>query len=63
MTAYIFPVLITCQSYKFEKKKKAVSKDAWMTCDFTSFSTAFQSYQDDERLMMKGCVQLNPVYS
>ena len=28
-----------------------------MTCDFTSFSTVFQSYQDDERLIMKGCVQ------
>ena len=24
-----------------------------MTCDFTYFSTVFQSYQDDERLMMK----------
>ena len=24
-----------------------------MTCDFTSFSTVFQSYQDDERLIMK----------
>ena len=33
-----------------------------MTCDFTSFSTAFQSYQDDERLIMKGCVQWNSVY-
>ena len=21
--------------------------DGWMTCDFTSFSTVFQSYQDD----------------
>ena len=25
-----------------------------MTWDFTSFSTLFQSYQDDERLVMKG---------
>ena len=33
-----------------------------MTCDFTSFSTVFRSYQDDERLIMKGCVQWNPVY-
>ena len=24
-----------------------------MTCEFTSFSTVFQSYQDDERLIMK----------
>ena len=33
--------------------------DGWR--DFTSFSTVFQSYQDDERLIMKGCVQWNPV--
>ena len=26
-----------------------------MTCDFTYFSTVFQSYQDDERLIVKGC--------
>ena len=31
-----------------------------MTCDFTSFSTVFQSYQDDGRIIMKGCVQCNP---
>ena len=30
-----------------------------MTCDLTSFSTVFQSYRDDERLIMKRCVQLN----
>ena len=30
--------------------------------DVTSFSTVFQSYQDDERLIMKGCVIWNPVY-
>ena len=24
-----------------------------MTCGFTSFSTVFQSYQDDSRLIMK----------
>ena len=24
--------------------------------------TVFQLYQDDERLIMKGCVQWNPVY-
>ena len=33
----------------------------WMSCDFTSFSTVFQSYQDDWRLIMKGCVQWNSV--
>ena len=33
----------------------------WMTCDFTSFSTDFQLYQDDGRLK-DGCVQWNSVY-
>ena len=28
-----------------------------MTCEFMSFLTVFQSYQDDERLVQKGCVQ------
>ena len=27
-----------------------------MTCDFTPFSTVFQSYQDDGLMIMKGCV-------
>ena len=36
--------------------------DGWMTCDFTSFLTVFQSYQDDVRMIMKGCVQWNSVY-
>ena len=26
-----------------------------MTCDFTFFSTIFQSYRDDRRVIMKGC--------
>ena len=30
--------------------------NSMMTYDFTSFSTVFQSYQDDGRLIMKGCV-------
>ena len=32
-----------------------------MICDFTSFSTAFQSYQDNGRLIMKGCVPSAPL--
>ena len=36
--------------------------DGRMICDFTSFSTVFQSYQDDGRLIMKGCVQWSPIY-
>ena len=31
-----------------------------MACDFTFFSTVFQSCQDDERLIIKGCVQWSP---
>ena len=39
-------------------------EDEWMTCDFTSFSRVFQSYmyQDDGRMIMKDCMQWNPVY-
>ena len=33
-----------------------------MTCDFTSFLTVFQSYQDDVRMIMKGCVPWNSIY-
>ena len=36
-------------------------EDGWMTCNFTSFSILFQSYQDDGRMIMKGCVHWNPV--
>ena len=28
-----------------------------MTCDLTSFSTVFQSYQNDGRMKMKGCLK------
>ena len=34
--------------------------DGWRY--FTSFSTVFQSYQDDGVLKMKGCVQTSSVY-
>ena len=51
-------------NYFLSNSYKAASQrmDAWVTCDFTSFSTVFQSYQDDGRMIMKGCVQWNPVY-
>ena len=59
-------MLIFCdfiQVFVFTRNHHLKNKlDGWMTCDFTSFSTVFQSYQDDERLIMKGCVQWNPVY-
>ena len=31
-----------------------------MTCNFTSFSTVFQSYQDDERLIKKAACNGTP---
>ena len=36
--------------------------NGWMTCDFTSFVTVFQSYQDDVWVKMRGCVQWNSFY-
>ena len=43
---------------------KNFPSDGWMTCDFTSFSTVFHSYQDDGQMILKGCVSRhwNPVY-
>ena len=43
-------------------KYKNTKMDGWMTCNFTSFLTVFQSYQDDVWMIMKGCVQWNSVY-
>ena len=31
--------------------------EGWIICNFSSFSTVFQSFQEDDRLIMKGCVQ------
>ena len=33
-----------------------------MTCNFTSFPTELQSYQDDERVIMNDFMQWNPVF-
>ena len=35
--------------------------DEWMTCAFMSFSTVFQSYQRDVTVIMKDCLQCNPL--
>ena len=32
----------------------------WITCDFTSFLTLVQSYEDDGKMIRKGCVQWKP---
>ena len=55
------------------KEREVGWMDGWMTCNFMSFSTVFQSYQDkgklfqsyqdNGKLIMKGCVQWNSVYS
>ena len=37
--------------------------DGWMTSDFTYFSTVFQSYQDNEQMIMEGCMQWNLIWS
>ena len=37
--------------------------DGWLTCNFTSFSIVFQSYQDDGWVLMKGSAQWNLLYS
>ena len=34
--------------------------DGGMICDFTSFSTVFQLYQDDGRMIMKGLCNRTP---
>ena len=34
------------------------SYTGWMICDFTAFSTVFQSYQYNSRMIMLGWVQL-----
>ena len=31
----------------------------WLTCNLTSFSAVFKSYQDDGQMIMKGCLQYN----
>ena len=40
---------------------RVVRIDGWKTCNFTSVSTVFQSYQDNEWMIMKGCMQWNPL--
>ena len=51
-----FPVL---KSGSIPTLRIELKKDGWMTCDFTSYLTVFQSYQDDGRSIIKGCVQWN----
>ena len=69
---YIFFILISISTKiplilhtKFEQINSNNFKkwmDGWTTCDFTSFLTVFQSYQDDDWMIIEGCVQWNSVY-
>ena len=59
--------LVTCKLIKESLTNEAQRRfDGWMDgcifCDFISFSTVFQSYQDDARMIMKGSEQWNTVY-
>ena len=63
----LLTVKLCLKSYQNEASVKGslitpIRQDGWMTCDFTSFSTVFQSYQANGRVIMKGCVQWCPVY-
>ena len=51
---------VTAKDIKIDLFNQSV--DGSMICNFTSFSTDVQSYQDDERVKMKSCVQWNHVY-
>ena len=53
--------LFDLSSFEFHKSNN-LFLDEWMTGNFTSFSTAFHSYQDDGRVIMNGSVERNPVY-
>ena len=54
-------VCVCCQDFNREKIGYLITlEDGWLICDFTFFSTVFQSDQDDGRMKMKGCVQWNP---
>ena len=58
------PQVFVSHSFFFIWLKNAIHEiDGWMTCDFTSFSTVFQSYQDNGQMINKGSVQWNSVYS
>ena len=46
--------------FPFSKSVNVQTIDGWMICDFTSFSTVFQSYQDDGRMIMKGLCNGTP---
>ena len=36
--------------------------NGWIICDFTSFSSVFEPHQDDGWVIIRDCVQWNPVY-
>ena len=52
-----------CNSLNSIKERLYCSeKDEEIFFNFTSFSTVFEFYPDDGNVMMKCCVQWNPIY-
>ena len=41
--------------------KQPTNHHGWMTYDITSLSTVFHLYLDQMKIIMKGCVQWNPI--
>ena len=40
-----------------------LTRDGWMTCDFMSFSTLFQSYQDNGRMINERLCAVEPHFT
>ena len=54
------------EAYNVTQNKEYIYKqemDGRLACDFKSFSTVFQSYQDNGQMIMKGLGDWIPVYS
>ena len=47
---------------KMKGKHGDISKNGWITWDFTPFKTQFHSYMIDVRVIMKGYMHLYLVY-
>ena len=54
--AELFPLNEYLSTLNMDKSNEEISSQIWLKgdCDFTSFSTLFQLYQDDVKVIMKG---------
>ena len=57
-----FDEVLRTMFFDLSRDERGLFCDGWMTCDCMSFSTVFESYLDDERVITKGCVQWNTIY-